>query len=134
MSTNIPFHRIKRVAVLGSGVMGSAIACHLAQCGAEVLLLDLRPFQPGSHVLLSCQHPQRQVLHALCNRQTQHTSGGFSDGIEGRGSVCARQCARARLRRLYGTFDCHARVEEVHESRIALRKEEHQEEDHERRK
>ena len=42
MSTHpIPFHRIKRVAVLGSGVMGSRIACHLAQTGSEVLLLDL---------------------------------------------------------------------------------------------
>ena len=41
MTTTLPFHRIKRVAVLGSGVMGSAIACHLAQCGAEVMLLDL---------------------------------------------------------------------------------------------
>ena len=34
-------HSLHRVAVLGSGVMGSAIACHLAQTGHEVLLLDL---------------------------------------------------------------------------------------------
>ena len=34
-------HSLNRVAVLGSGVMGSAIACHLAQTGHEVLLLDL---------------------------------------------------------------------------------------------
>lgn len=33
--------RIKKVAVLGSGVMGSGIACHLANAGFEVLLLDL---------------------------------------------------------------------------------------------
>lgn len=37
----IPLHRIRRVAVLGSGVMGSRIACHLAQTSSEVLLLDL---------------------------------------------------------------------------------------------
>ncbi len=37
----IPFHRIQQVAVLGSGVMGSRIACHLAQTGSRVLLLDL---------------------------------------------------------------------------------------------
>ena len=42
----IPLHRIRRVAVLGSGVMGSRIACHLAQTGSEVLLLDL-PAQEG---------------------------------------------------------------------------------------
>ena len=34
-------HSLNRVAVLGSGVMGSAIACHLAQTGHEVVLLDL---------------------------------------------------------------------------------------------
>ena len=39
--TILPLHKIKRVAVLGSGVMGSRIACHLAQTGSEVLLLDL---------------------------------------------------------------------------------------------
>jgi 3-hydroxyacyl-CoA dehydrogenase len=33
--------RIKKVAVLGSGVMGSGIACHLANIGLEVLLLDM---------------------------------------------------------------------------------------------
>ncbi len=32
---------IKKVAVLGSGVMGSRIACHFANVGAEVLLLDI---------------------------------------------------------------------------------------------
>ena len=35
--------RIKKVAVLGSGIMGSAIACHFANIGAEVLLLDIVP-------------------------------------------------------------------------------------------
>lgn len=35
--------RIKRVAVLGSGVMGSRIACHFANIGVEVLLLDMVP-------------------------------------------------------------------------------------------
>lgn len=41
MNTPIKTHEIRKVAVLGSGVMGSAIACHLAQTGSEVLLLDL---------------------------------------------------------------------------------------------
>ncbi len=38
MKTNI-----KKVAVLGSGVMGSAIACHFANVGCSVLLLDIVP-------------------------------------------------------------------------------------------
>ena len=37
--------QIKRAAVLGSGVMGAAIAAHLANCGIPVLLLDIVP--PG---------------------------------------------------------------------------------------
>lgn len=34
---------IRKVAVLGSGVMGSRIACHFANIGVEVLLLDIAP-------------------------------------------------------------------------------------------
>ncbi len=34
---------IRKVAVLGSGVMGSSIACHYANIGCEVLLLDIAP-------------------------------------------------------------------------------------------
>ena len=35
--------KIKKVAVLGSGVMGSRIACHFAGIGVQVLLLDMVP-------------------------------------------------------------------------------------------
>lgn len=35
--------KINKVAVLGSGVMGSRIACHFANIGTEVLLLDIVP-------------------------------------------------------------------------------------------
>ncbi|MEZ4948326.1 MAG: 3-hydroxyacyl-CoA dehydrogenase NAD-binding domain-containing protein [Saprospiraceae bacterium] len=35
--------RISKVAVLGSGVMGSGIACHLANVGLQVLMLDILP-------------------------------------------------------------------------------------------
>ncbi len=34
---------IRKVAVLGSGIMGSRIACHFANIGVEVLLLDIVP-------------------------------------------------------------------------------------------
>ncbi|MFZ6011629.1 MAG: 3-hydroxyacyl-CoA dehydrogenase NAD-binding domain-containing protein [Bacteroidota bacterium] len=34
---------IRKVAVLGSGIMGSRIACHFANIGVEVLLLDIAP-------------------------------------------------------------------------------------------
>lgn len=35
--------RIRKVAVIGSGVMGSGIACHFANIGVQVLLLDIPP-------------------------------------------------------------------------------------------
>ncbi|TBW28969.1 3-hydroxyacyl-CoA dehydrogenase/enoyl-CoA hydratase family protein [Gramella sp. KN1008] len=35
--------RINKVAVIGSGIMGSGIACHFANIGVEVLLLDIVP-------------------------------------------------------------------------------------------
>lgn len=38
---------IKKITVLGSGVMGSRIACHFAGAGIEVLLLDLETKQAG---------------------------------------------------------------------------------------
>ncbi len=36
--------KIRKVAVLGSGVMGSGIACHFANIGLDVLMLDIVPF------------------------------------------------------------------------------------------
>ena len=39
--------KIRRVAVLGAGVMGSGIAAHLANAGYSVLLLDIVPPKLG---------------------------------------------------------------------------------------
>jgi len=39
--------KISNVAVLGSGVMGSRIACHFANIGVHVLLLDIVPKEPN---------------------------------------------------------------------------------------
>ncbi|MCK8492256.1 3-hydroxyacyl-CoA dehydrogenase/enoyl-CoA hydratase family protein [Spirosoma sp. RP8] len=38
---------IRRVAVLGSGIMGSRIAAHFANIGVDVLLLDIVPKEPN---------------------------------------------------------------------------------------
>lgn len=40
------FRKIRKVAVLGSGVMGSQIAAHCVNAGLEVLLLDLKSDDP----------------------------------------------------------------------------------------
>ena len=46
--------KINKIAVLGSGVMGSRIACHFANIGVEVLLLDIAappPPEGGTQVM-----------------------------------------------------------------------------------
>jgi len=51
---------IKKVAVLGSGIMGSRIACHFANIGVEVLLLDIAPKELTDEEQkkgLSLEHP-----------------------------------------------------------------------------
>ncbi len=40
--------RIRKAAVLGSGVMGSGIACHFANIGLQVLMLDILPREEGA--------------------------------------------------------------------------------------
>ena len=40
----IKSRRIRKVAVLGSGIMGSGIAAHFANVGLEVVMLDIVPF------------------------------------------------------------------------------------------
>ncbi len=77
MTTSLPFHRIKRVAVLGSGVMGSAIACHLAQCGAEVMLLDL-PAEDGPRDGVAAGH----LAKALKSKPSPIYSKRFATRIE----------------------------------------------------
>ena len=51
---------IKKVAVLGSGIMGSGIACHLANVGLEVLLLDILPKNEESN-------SNKQIRNSLVN-------------------------------------------------------------------
>ncbi len=54
---------VTRIAVLGSGVMGSRIACHFAHTGFEVLLLDLP--QQGSLLRLQQKALQLALLLQL---------------------------------------------------------------------
>ena len=77
MTSPIPFHRIRRVAVLGSGVMGSALACHLAQCGAEVLLLDL-PSDDGPRDKVAAGH----LAKSLKSKPSPIYSKRFAGRIE----------------------------------------------------
>ena len=56
---------IKKVAVLGSGVMGSRIACHFAGVGLQVLLLDIQAPSNSPEGGEKKQDPNRIVNDAL---------------------------------------------------------------------
>ena len=46
---------IKTIAVIGSGVMGAGIAAHIANCGFEVLLLDIVPDKAADRNIIAKQ-------------------------------------------------------------------------------
>lgn len=53
---------IKKVAVLGSGVMGSRIACHFASAGLQVLLLDISPKELNAAEQAKSLHPDNPAV------------------------------------------------------------------------
>ena len=64
--------RINKVAVLGSGIMGSRIACHFANVGVQVLLLDIVPREPNEQEQakgLTLDHPM--VRNRIVNDSLQ---------------------------------------------------------------
>ena len=81
---------IKKVAVLGSGIMGSRIACHFANIGCEVLLLDIVPKEPSPQEQakgLSLSSPlvrNRIVNEAFQNTLKANPAALFSSAFAGR--------------------------------------------------
>lgn len=64
---------IRRIAVLGSGVMGGAIAAHCANAGLEVSLLDIVPAGAGAS-----KAARDQVATAAIARMAKHKPAPFS--------------------------------------------------------
>src|SRR6187402_1690046 len=56
---------IKKVAILGSGVMGSRIACHFAGIGLQVLLLDIAAPPPPEGGIQKLSDKNKIVNDAL---------------------------------------------------------------------
>jgi len=79
--------KINKVAVLGSGIMGSRIACHFANIGVEVFLLDIAPkdLLPEEQAKgLSLDHPavkNRIVNAALQNAVKTNPSPVYSKDV-----------------------------------------------------
>jgi 3-hydroxyacyl-CoA dehydrogenase len=78
---------IRKVAVLGSGVMGSRIACHFAGTGVQVLLLDMVPGQlteTEAAKKLSLDHPavkNRIVNEALASAIKSNPSPVYTTDV-----------------------------------------------------
>src|SRR5580658_10091799 len=78
---------IKKVAVLGSGVMGSRIACHFAGIGLEVLLLDMVPKEVNDAEKakgLTTEHPavkNRIVNDSLASTLRSNPSAVYSKEV-----------------------------------------------------
>lgn len=82
-------YRLKKVAVLGSGVMGSGIACHLANVGMEVLLLDIIPPKGNSQQRNALVNQALQNAISASPAPLYHksfanriTTGNFEDDFE----------------------------------------------------
>ena len=74
--------RIRKVAVLGAGVMGSGIAAHLANSGVRALLLDIVPPKAGPGEDTSSKAFRNKfVLGALANMRKQKPSPIMSEQI-----------------------------------------------------
>ncbi len=54
---------IKKVTVLGSGLMGSGIACMLANAGYQVLMLDLASVEPGKRRNQVAEQALAKAIH-----------------------------------------------------------------------
>ena len=83
---------IKKVAVLGSGVMGSRIACHFAGIGVQVLLLDIVQHLDGKTIKLPKNKLVNDALQAAIKSNpspvytkdvVKHiTTGNFDDNMK----------------------------------------------------
>ena len=74
--------RIRKVAVLGAGVMGSGIAAHLANSGVRALLLDMVPPKAGpGEDTASKAFRNKFALGALANMRKQKPSPIVSEQV-----------------------------------------------------
>lgn len=80
-------YRIRKVAVLGSGVMGSQIAAHCVNAGLEVMLLDLKSdddSNPNETVIENIKKLQKMKPAPLSMPEYAHriTPGNFEDDLD----------------------------------------------------
>lgn len=72
---------INKVAVLGSGVMGSRIACHFANIGVDVVLLDIIPMQATEEQLKQKAFRNKIVQESLQAAVKQNPSPVYAQKV-----------------------------------------------------
>ena len=79
-------YRLKKAAVLGSGVMGAGIACHLANIGMDVVMLDIVPFdlsdEDKSNPVKRNSIVNGALTSAIKNKPAALYSKGFASRIQ----------------------------------------------------
>lgn len=75
---------INMVAVIGSGIMGSKIACHFANIGVEVILLDIIPFDISEEAKKNKESRNSIVNNALENSLKSKPSPIYSKNYASR--------------------------------------------------
>lgn len=78
---------IRKVAVLGSGLMGTGIAAHLAGCGLEVLLLDILPPDLTENDAKKPAARNRMAANSLANALKAKPAPFYDNKFAGRISV-----------------------------------------------
>lgn len=71
---------IKKIAVLGSGVMGSRIACHFAGAGIPVLLLDMDAKLASESLEAAIKANPSPIYHKSARKLI--STGGFADNMK----------------------------------------------------
>ena len=89
--------RIKRVAVLGSGVMGSRLACHFANIGLDVLLLDIVPRE------LSEKEKQQGLTESSPSFRNRIVNQALSDTFKAKPAALYHKSFKSRI--TTGNFD-----------------------------
>jgi len=74
--------KINKVAVLGAGVMGAAIAAHLANAGVEVLLLDMASGEPSAAPPLRSRIAAQAVEGLAKMKPAPLYAASFAESIE----------------------------------------------------
>ena len=73
---------ISKVAVLGSGIMGSGIACHFANIGVEVLLLDICPKElneneKNKNLSIDSSEVRNRIVNEMFNKCIKFYDGKY---------------------------------------------------------